>query len=228
MNHVLKSIEIDGMGRFYQSANTGNWYPSVTTVTGFAKKDFWKEWRKNPENRKTSEAAMRRGTALHTMVEEYLNDGTEYKTTDEKAQALFDQLVPNLNKINKVIAQESQLCSDTLRMAGRFDCIGEYEGVLSVIDFKSAKSSRKEEWITNYFEQTAAYSYMWLENHGERIPQVVILISAEDGTTQVFKKKPEEYKESLGAAIKNYWANNNFKELQRTINEMVEKTAIGQ
>jgi genome maintenance exonuclease 1 len=112
-------------------------------------------------------------------------------------------------------------------MAGRFDCIGEYEGVLSVIDFKSAKSSRKEEWITNYFEQTAAYSYMWLENHGERIPQVVILISAEDGTTQVFKKKPEEYKESLGAAIKNYWANNNFKELQRTINEMVEKTAIG-
>ena len=215
------------MGRFYQSAKTGNWYPSVTTVTGFAKKDFWKEWRKNPENRKTSEAAMRRGTALHTMVEEYLNDGTMYKTTDETAQRLFDQIVPNLKNINKVIAQETQLCSDSLRMAGRFDCIGEYEGVLSVIDFKSAKSLRKEEWITNYFEQTAAYSYMWLECQNQRIPQVVILISSEDGTTQVFKRKPEEYKESLGNAIKNYWANNNFKDIQRTINEMVEKTAVG-
>lgn len=227
MQASLKTMEIDSMGRFYQSAKTGNWYPSVTTVTGFAKKDFWKEWRKNPENRKTSEAAMRRGTALHTMVEEYLNDGTMYKTTDETAQRLFDQIVPNLKNINKVIAQETQLCSDSLRMAGRFDCIGEYEGVLSVIDFKSAKSLRKEEWITNYFEQTAAYSYMWLECQNQRIPQVVILISSEDGTTQVFKRKPEEYKESLGNAIKNYWANNNFKDIQRTINEMVEKTAVG-
>ena len=226
MELTIKSTEIDGMGRFYQSPKTGNWYPSVTTVTGFAKKDFWKEWRKNPENRKTSEAAMRRGTTVHKMVEEYLN-GIEYKTVDEKTQTLFDQLVPNLKNISMWKAQEMQLCSDSLRMAGRFDCIGVYDGVLSVIDFKTARTFRKEEWITNYFEQTSAYAYMWLENYNERIPQVVILITSEDGTTQVFKKKPEDYKESLGAAIKNYWANNNFKELQRTINEMVEKTAIG-
>jgi len=223
MELKLKSTEIDGMGRFYQSAKTGNWYPSVTTVTGWAKRDFWAKWRENPENKKSSDEAMRRGTAMHTMIENYLNKET-YRTTCEKTQTLFNQMIPSLDKINKVVAQETQLCSDSLRMAGRFDCIGEYEGVLSVIDFKSAKSRRKEDWIQNYFEQTAAYSYMWLENMGVRVPQVVILISAEDGSTQVFKKNPDDYKIKLGESIKNYWASNNFQDLQRKINEMVNQT----
>jgi hypothetical protein len=223
MDSKLKSIEISGMGRFYQSAKTGNWYPSVTTVTGWAKRDFWAKWRQKPENQKISEQATSRGTTVHRMVEEHLN-GIEYKTEDSTAQILFNQLVPNLNKISSWRAQEMQLCSDTLRMAGRFDCIGIYDGVLSVIDFKTARTARKEEWIGNYFEQTAAYSYMWLENFGERIPQVVILVTAEDGVTQVFKKNPDDYKTKLGEAIKGYWADNNFSELQRKINEVVNTT----
>jgi len=223
MEPKLKSVEIDGMGRFYQSAKTGNWYPSVTTVTGWAKKDFWVKWRQNPANKKTSEEATRRGTALHTMIEEHLNK-EQLAGVDDKTKQLFEQMLPNLNKINKVIAQETQLCSDNLRMAGRFDCIGEYEGVLSVIDFKSARTARKEDWISNYFEQAAAYSYMWLESTGNRIPQIVILVSAEDGVTQVFKKNPDDYKLKLGKAIKDYWADNNFIELQRKINEVVQQT----
>ena len=223
MEPKLKSVEIDGMGRFYQSAKTGNWYPSVTTVTGWAKRDFWAKWRQNPANKKTSEEATRRGTALHTMIEEHLNK-EQLADVDDKTKQLFEQMLPNLDKINKVIAQESQLCSDSLRMAGRFDCIGEYEGVLSVIDFKSARTARKEDWISNYFEQTAAYSYMWLESTGVRIPQIVILVSAEDGVTQVFKKNPDMYKLKLGEAIKGYWADNNFTELQRKINEVVNPT----
>jgi genome maintenance exonuclease 1 len=222
MELKLKSIEIDGMGRFYQSANTGNWYPSVTTVTGWAKRDFWAKWRQSPENKKNSDEAMRRGTALHTLIEEHLNKDT-LRSVDDKTKQLFEQMLPNLDKINKVVAQEMQLCSDSLRMAGRFDCIGEYEGVLSVIDFKSAKSARKEEWISNYFEQTAAYSYMWLESTGVRIPQIVILVSAEDGVTQVFKKNPNDYKIKLGEAIKGYWSDNNFEELQRKINEVANQ-----
>lgn len=223
MEPKLKSIEIDGMGRFYQSAKTGNWYPSVTTVTGWAKRDFWAKWRQDPANKKTSEEATRRGTALHTLIEEHLNKETPQEV-DQKTQKLFEQMLPNLEKINKVVAQETQLCSDSLRMAGRFDCIGEYEGVLSVIDFKSARTARKEDWISNYFEQTAAYSYMWLESTGVRIPQIVILVSAEDGTTQVFKKNPDNYKLKLGEAIKGYWSDNNFSELQRKINEVVNPT----
>ena len=65
---------------------------------------------------------------------------------------------------------------------------------------------------------------MWLENMGVRVPQVVILISAEDGSTQVFKKNPDDYKTKLGESIKNYWASNNFQDLQRKINEMVNQT----
>ena len=65
---------------------------------------------------------------------------------------------------------------------------------------------------------------MWLESTGVRVPQVVILISAEDGTTQEFKKNPDDYKTKLGDSIKNYWSHNNFKELQEKINAMVEQT----
>ena len=223
MEPKLKSVELEGMGRFYRSDKTGNWYPSVTTVTGWAKRDFWEKWRQDPANKKTSEEATRRGTALHTIIEEHLNKKTP-REVDDKTQKLFNQMMPNLDKINKVVAQETQLCSDMLRMAGRFDCIAEYEGVLSVIDFKSARTARKEEWIGNYFEQAAAYAYMWLESTGVKIPQIVILVSAEDGVTQVFKKTPDEYKTKLGKAIKGYWADNNFEDLQRKINEMVNNT----
>ena len=223
MSSKLRTAELDGMGRFYQSPTNGHWYPSVTTITGFAKKEFWAKWRADPANMKSSQDAMRRGTDMHTLIENHI-DGKPTTSSCTRTQTLFEQMIPNISKINKVIAQETQLCSDSLRMAGRFDCIGEYEGVLSVIDFKSAKSFRKTDWITNYFEQTAAYSYMWLESTGVRIPQVVILISAEDGSTQEFKKNPDDYKTKLGDSIKNYWSHNNFKELQEKINEMVQQT----
>jgi genome maintenance exonuclease 1 len=89
-------------------------------------------------------------------------------------------------------------------MAGRSDCIAEYEGVLSVIDFKGSTKPKRKEDIHSYFLQATAYAVMWEERTGEKIPQIVILISCDDGTTQVFVEQPKHYKKDLAIAIKEW------------------------
>jgi|694.fasta_scaffold00120_99 hypothetical protein len=223
----IRSVQIEDYGRFYESPMTGHWYPSVTTVTGFAKKDFWTKWRSNPENRKTSDLAIARGNMMHELAEAYLKK--EYEKIDRvplSDKVLFVQLKKYLDRINSVYAQEIPMWSDTLRMAGRFDCIGEYDGKPSIIDFKSSKTEKKPEWILNYFQQATAYAHMWVERTGQKLPQIVILVSCDNGADQEFIRSPLDYRESLRDAIDNYWANNDFKELQERAKDAFAKTAV--
>lgn len=206
------------MGRFYKSHTQDLWYPSVTTVTGWSKRGFFAEWRKDPNNAKKLDLAGRRGTALHEAVEAYLQDGI-LPSGDPDVSAMFMQMRPNLDLITDIVAQEQALCSDTLRMAGRFDCIANYDGVYSVIDFKSSDKSKREDWIQNYFEQAAAYSLMWYETTGKRVEQIVVLISTMEGEVQEFIKDPSEYYSSLRNSTAQYWTDNNFDKLQEKIHE---------
>lgn len=208
-------------GRFYRSPTKPDmWYPSVTTVTGFAKKDFFVEWRKNPDNAKLSKHASSRGNELHSMIECYLKNEEDYKKNKNLLTVyLFQQMQEELHKINNIHAQEVGLWSDVLRIAGRVDCIAEYDGVLSIVDFKGSGKEKREEWITNYFEQASCYSLMYQEMTGTPVNQIVIMISCEDGTVQVFKKNPRDYFKHLNNTIKQYWKANDFNEIQRSIKE---------
>jgi hypothetical protein len=208
-------------GRFYRSPRMPNyWYPSVTTVTGFAKSEFFAEWRKNPDNEKLSKHASNRGNELHEMIEKYLKNQDDYKKNKNLLTVyLFQQMQEQLDKINNIHLQESPMWSDTLRMAGRVDCIAEYDGVLSIIDFKGSGKQKREDWITNYFEQASCYSLMYQELTGTPVNQIVILISSEDGTVQEFKKNPKNYLKSLNKTIKDYWKANDFQEIQNKIKE---------
>jgi genome maintenance exonuclease 1 len=213
--YSIKSSEINN-SRFYRSPVPPHyWYPSVTTVTGFAKSSFFVEWRKNPENEKISKHASNRGNELHLIIEQYLKNNEEYKQNKNLLTlSLFNQLKPELHKINNIVVQETCLWSDTLRLAGRVDCIAEYDGVLSIVDFKGSGKEKKEEWISNYFEQASCYALMYQEMVRVPVNQIVIMISSEDGTTQIFKREPRNYLKSLHQTIKNYWKNNNFYEIQ--------------
>lgn len=206
-------------GRFYRSPRIPNcWYPSVTTVTGFAKSEFFAEWRKNPDNERLSRHASARGNELHAMIEQYLKNEVDYKKQKNLLTVyLFQQMQEELHKINNIHMQESAMWSDTLRLAGRVDCVAEYEGVLSIIDFKGSSKEKREEWITNYFEQTTCYALMYQELTGTPINQVVVMIASEEGTVQVFKKHPKHYLKSLHNTISNYWKANDFQKLQQTL-----------
>jgi genome maintenance exonuclease 1 len=95
--------------------------------------------------------------------------------------------------------------SDKLTVAGQVDCIAEYNGKLSVIDFKTANKERQEDWVENYFLQTTGYSMMYEEIFGKKIEQLVILIAAEDGTMTSFVKDRKEYEQTLIESIDSFY-----------------------
>ena len=202
------------VGRFYTNLETNESYPSITTVLGAQSKQGILEWKKrvgeDVANHISNQAATR-GTAVHNMVEDHLNNINVDEVEKYKKQFLprmmFNVLKPELIKINNIRLQEAAMYSSDYTVAGRVDCIGEYDGVLSVIDFKTSTKEKSEDWIENYFIQGSAYSQMYKEHFGEEVPQIVILITTEQGTTQVFKKKPEDYLGKLKQYVEEFYKN---------------------
>jgi len=211
----VKSIESSD-GRYYCSPSTGLWYPSVTTVVNDSKKEFFAEWRaKSPENEQKMIFAANRGNMLHSIVEGYLRNSEHYKK-DQLPLTLdmFQTIKPAVDKINNIQLQETCLWSDFLKIAGRVDCIAEYEGVMSAIDFKGSGEPKKEEWILNYFEQASCYSVMYEEQFGIPINQLVLIVACQDGTLQVFVKPTKDYLRSLKNTIKTYWESHSLDKIQ--------------
>jgi len=68
---VLKELMVAGK-RFYKLPDKDIWVPSVTTVTGWKDRAKWKKWRE--ENPEKSRRILGRGTAFHSVMEDYLND----------------------------------------------------------------------------------------------------------------------------------------------------------
>ena len=179
--------------------------PSITTVLSILSRDGIAKWRQNvgeEEANRISRHASGRGTAVHLMCEKYLQNDTQDGMPD--AKSMFNTIKPLLNNINKIQYQEQGLYSTKLGVAGSVDCIAEYEGVLSVIDFKTASKPKKEEYIENYFLQTTAYALMYEELIGTPINQIVILIAVDGKEPQVFKKNPADYINRLVEVIDQY------------------------
>ena len=199
-----KGRRIDGH-RFYEIE--GKNYPSVTTVLNIRKKDGLVEWRKNVGEEVANyemRRAANRGKATHTLVEEYLKG----ETPSERGVlplGLFKLLKPYVDQINNVHCLETIMYSHKLTIAGQVDCVAEYNGELSVIDFKTANKAREEGWIDNYFLQTTAYAVMYEEIFKKPIKQIVVLIAAEDGTVACFKKEKKDFIEPLGKAIEDFY-----------------------
>lgn len=178
-------------------------FPSVTTVTGWEKKKFFAEWRKN--NPKEAQRTMDRGNKLHSLVEKYLsNEKLNKKKIDPFTLDLFLQIKQELDKIDNIHALETSLYSKLIGLAGRVDCVAEYDGQLSIIDFKGSTKTKRKEDIDNYFMQATAYSIMWKERTGVPIKKLVIIISSEDGGSQVFEGNPTKYVKQLKTAIETY------------------------
>ena len=200
----IKTESIKGK-RFYVTPD-GNKYPSITTVLSDRNKEGIRKWRESVgqdvANQVMRQAASR-GTAVHTLIENYLNN-EELSKQDVLPVALFVTIKSELDNINNIRIQEGGLYSDKLGVAGRVDCIAEYKGKISVIDFKTSTKEKKEEWVENYFIQGSAYCEMYEERFLQPIEQVVILIVTEDGAVQTFIKDKKDYLPLLETAIKEF------------------------
>ena len=199
-----KGKRIDGF-RFYDI--NGKNYPSITTVLGIRKSEALKGWREkigeSVANWEMGRAA-RRGKSFHTLVEQYLKGETP-SIRDVLPLGLFKLLKPYIDQIDNIHLLEAIMYSKKLTVAGQVDCVAEYNGKLSVIDFKTANKERQEDWIDNYFLQTTAYAHMYEETFGTPIEQIVILIASEDGTTQSFIKNKADYEKELGKSIESFY-----------------------
>ena len=201
---TTKGKRIDGF-RFYQI--DGKNYPSITTVLGVQKKEGLEKWRKavGEEAAKWEMGrAARRGKATHTLVEQYLKSETP-AIRDVLPLGLFRLMKPYLDQIDNVQLSEEIMYSHKLTIAGQVDCIADYNGKLSVIDFKTANKERKEDWIENYFVQTTAYAIMYEELFGKRIEQLVILMAGEDGTMRSFIRDKKDFEPKLEESIKYFY-----------------------
>tara|TARA_Y100000389_G_scaffold201976_1_gene246082 strand:+ start:20979 stop:21647 length:669 start_codon:yes stop_codon:yes gene_type:complete len=176
----------------------GNRYPSITTVLSLLSKEGIKEWRKKVgevEANKISTQAGVRGTAVHQLAEDYIDNKEDWNKGAMPSNLFsFNQIKPILDKrLNNVWYQEEFLYSDRLECAGQVDCIAEFDGELSIIDFKTSRKPKKEEWVTNYFIQAAFYAAAFYERTGIAIKQGVILITVDGDEPQIFKIKTFDY-----------------------------------
>jgi len=214
-NHVDHGIELPKLtrkttesGRKYFTPE-GNAYPSITTVLGILSKEGIIEWRKRvgeEEANKISRQAATRGTAVHKLAEDYLNNEEDWKGKHMPANLnTFQDLRQIIDgRLDNIWMQEEFLYSDKLQTAGQVDCIAEYDGVLSIIDFKTSRKPKKAEWIEGYFIQACFYAAAFLERTGVPIKQAVILVAVDGSEAQVFKVNTFDYLEHFLAVRKKY------------------------
>lgn len=190
--NVLGDIELDTItenGKRCYVTPTGEKYPSVTTILSDYKKDSIIEWRKRvgeKEANKISTQASRRGTKVHKLCEDYLNNELSTKEYTPDNIEMFRSIQSILDDIELVYAQERTLFSHHLKTAGRVDCVGKFRGKRHIIDFKTSSKPKKKEWIDNYFMQGSAYSVMWEEMTNIPIAYIAIIIAVADDHPQVF------------------------------------------
>ena len=197
-------VDVDGR-RHYQIGHKR--YPSITNVLGStADKSHLDNWRKRigaAEADRITNNSSKRGTNLHLMCEDYLNNRSlSCKMPD--ALEMFYSIKPILHRINNIHCQEACLYSDKLKIAGTVDCIAEFDGLLSVIDFKNSRRYKKEEWIQDYLLQETFYALAYQEMTGNKIKQIVTVIAVEDSKPQVFIKQIRPYIKPLVDRRKMY------------------------
>jgi PD-(D/E)XK nuclease superfamily len=183
-------------GRRVYPVPSGGKYPSITTVLSCSpdKKAGIMKWRKRVGETKANQISTRaasRGTTYHSIVEDYLNN--TYDETKFKDKHLPLMMFKNSKK------------TDNLEIAGRVDCIAEFDGELSIIDFKTSAEEKKLEWIQDYLIQETAYACMLYERYKIKVGKIVTIIACESGDTQVFVETPKKiYLQKLIGYIDEY------------------------
>jgi len=196
--------------RWYKTPD-GAYYPSITTVLGNKPKQYLIDWQNSlgkEKAQKETERTKKRGDAVHLMVEKYLNnDPDPTKDQDPACIKNFNQLTILLSRITKIHAQEVALFSDYFGVAGRVDCVAEYNKVLSIIDFKTSTNDKSADMIEDYFLQETFYALAFYEMTGMKIEQIITLMAVEKGITPLIFKKPiTPYISKLKQRIDEFYA----------------------
>ena len=188
---------VDGK-RVYATPN-GEFYPSITTVIGNnAKKQAGlAKWRARVGKEKAAAISSRsasRGTKFHSITEDYLNNELDIKKYKDSPLpvVMFEQTKKTFDRIGNIYLQEAFLYSKHLEVAGRVDLVAEFDGELSIIDFKTSAEPKREAYLYDYFVQETAYACCFQELYSLTVKQLVTIVACENGETQVVIKPPKK------------------------------------
>jgi hypothetical protein len=188
----LERIDSDS-GRLYATPD-GLKLPSVTSVLSIHSDKYIQEWKDRvgeEEAAKISGRASKRGTAIHSLCEDYLKTGTASPSMFDAE--MFLSIKPYLNKIDNVHALETPLYSKYLQVAGTVDCIAEYNGKLSIIDFKTSSRLKSRDDIHSYFWQTSAYAVAFEELTRIPVGRLVIIMAIDNERPLIFEEKRDDW-----------------------------------
>jgi len=199
-------------GKRFYATPAGELYPSITSILGEFSKASIQEWRKRvgeTEANKISGKASRRGTSVHSVCESYIKneDGFLDGQTPNIIE-LFKTIEPFLERVDNIHGVELALYSDHFGVAGRTDLIAEFDGVLSVIDYKTSNKIKKKDWCESYFAQCAFYGIAYEELTKIPVPQVVVIIAVDNEQPQLFVEKRDDWVDKIWEAKKLYELNN--------------------
>ena len=199
-------------GHWYQT-KFDKIYPSINTILSATsseeKQNSLKSWKENePAHQYITAQAQDIGTQSHQIIEDYLSNQLSLEEFDLLPIAHFNNLKPYLENISNVTSIEQRMYSDKLKVAGTSDLIAQYNGELSIIDYKTKRKPQIDDYMYEYYIQTTCYAQMFQEVTGKKINQVVILVSSEKNTRQEFIKTCDDYIEPMRERIEKYYLNN--------------------
>ena len=210
-NHLgdleLSKKETNGI-RLYNLPD-GGWVPSITSVTSFYNRQIFADWRKRigiEEANRITKKATARGTDFHEAAQAYLeNRNLVWEDYLPATKFMFHHATPYLDKINNIHAIERTLYSEYYGLAGRVDCIAEYEGELAVIDFKTSEKIKPEKWLENYFVQEMFYAAAYYELTEIPVKKLITIMVTPGGEVKVFDKRNKgDYIKLLVRYIKEF------------------------
>ena len=208
---TIKQVNANGKRHYETPAGP---LVSITTVIHHFTPDGIKQWRENM-GEDVANYIMRtssiRGTRVHKLVDSFLSNESLANITREygvTAVGLFNLMRPALERISNIVAVEKRVYSTdpAIMVAGTTDCVADYEGILSIIDFKTSSKMREQDTVDSWMIQATFYALAWECLTGQKISQLVIICATEDGQTEVFKSEPSEYVERLKKLIADYRA----------------------
>lgn len=197
--------ETTSSGRLYRTPSGD--LPSITTVLSILTEEAIAAWRARvgeEEANRVGGRAAARGTKVHSIIEDYLNgkDTTEYLPHIRQSLANISPILDE--RIGKIYGLEVPLFSEHLGVAGRCDCIAEFDGVISILDWKTSRYPKSKSKISNYFCQMAAYAIMFEERTGKPITNLAVVMDVDGSEPLVFKEHRDNWTQLLHDTIKEY------------------------